>query len=85
VTHADINRLSGLLREMIKHIPSLDDGDLIEYLRGPMKPIKDLCLSHTGGIIAMINSLATKETYHRYIKTIIAILKYSLMAIQRFC
>jgi hypothetical protein len=70
---------------MTKHIPSLDDGDLIEYLRGPKKPIEDLRLSHTGGITAMINSLAAKETYHGYTKTVIAILKYSLMAVQRFC
>jgi len=54
-------------------------------MRGHMNPMEDLCLSHTGGITAMINSLAAKETYHRYSKTIIAILKYSLMAIQRFC
>jgi len=26
-----------------------------------MKPIEDLRLSHTGGIMAMINSLAAKE------------------------
>ena len=85
VSDADVDGLPGLLGEMTKHIPSVDDDDLIEHLRGGMKPIEDLHLSHSGGITGIINSLSEKETYHRYAKTFVAILKYSLMAVQRFC
>src|SRR2546430_85686 len=38
-----------------------------------------------GGITGIVNSLSNKETYHRYAKAFITILKYSPMAVQRFC
>jgi hypothetical protein len=85
VADADVGELPGLLAEMTKRIPSVDDDDLIEHLRGGMKPIEDLHLSHSGSITGIVNSLSEKETYHRYAKTFVAILKYSLMAVQRFC
>ena len=85
VSDADVDGLPDLLGEMTKHIPSVDDDDLIEHLRGGMKPIEDLHLSHNGCITGIINSLSEKETFHRYAKTIVAILKYFLMVVQRFC
>ncbi len=81
----NVNGLSGLLGEITKHIPLVDDSDLVEHLRDRMKSTEDLHLHHSGGITDIINSLAEKETYHRYAKTFAAILKYSLMAVQRFC
>jgi hypothetical protein len=62
---------------MTKHIPSVDDDNLIEHLRVGMKPIEDLHLSHSGGITGIINSLSEKEIYHRYAKTFVAILSNS--------
>lgn len=50
-----------------------------------MKPIEELHLSHSGGITGIVNSLAEKEMYQGYTKTFIPILKYSLIAVQRFC
>jgi hypothetical protein len=85
VSDNDVDGLPGLLAEITKHIPSVDDNDLIEHLRGGVKLIKDLYLSHSGGITGIVNSLFKKETYYRYAKTFIAILKYSLMVVQRFC
>ncbi|MCJ1249923.1 hypothetical protein MMC30_007149 [Trapelia coarctata] len=81
VSDADVDGLPGLLEEMTKHIPSVNNDDLIKHLRGGMKPNEDLHLSHSGGITGIVNSLSKKETYHRYAKTVIAILKYSLMAV----
>jgi hypothetical protein len=68
VTDTDIDRLPLLLREMTKHIPPVDDGDLIEHLRSWLKPIDNLRLSHGGSIVDIVNSLARRETYHRYAK-----------------
>jgi hypothetical protein len=81
MTDADVDELPGLLREITKHILLINDDDLIEHLKGDMKPIEDLYLNHSGGITGIVNSLAEKETYYRYAKTFISILKYSLMAI----
>ena len=50
-----------------------------------MEPVEDLHPSHMGGITGIVNSLSNKETYHRYAKAFITILKYSPMAVQRFC
>jgi hypothetical protein len=75
VTDADVERLTPLLSEITRHIPSIDDSSLIEHLRGGMEPIETLRLRHSGGIVVIINSLAERETYHRYAKTFTAILK----------
>jgi hypothetical protein len=85
VTNTDVDRLPLLLGEMTKHIPPVDDDDLIGYLRGWLRPINNLHLSHSGGITDIINSLAKGETYHRFAKTFTTILKYSLLAVQRYC
>jgi hypothetical protein len=85
MTDDDMAELPCLLSEMTKHIPSIDDNDLIEHLRGGVKPIEDLHSGHGTGITGIVNRLAEKETYHRYSKTFTAILKYSLLAVQRFC
>jgi hypothetical protein len=61
VSDADVGGLPGLLGEMTKHIPSVDDDDLIEHLRGDVKPIEDLHLSHSGGITGIVNSLSEKD------------------------
>jgi hypothetical protein len=77
----DVNGLSNLLEEITKHIPSVDNDDLIKYLKSGIKLIEDLYLSHSGSITGIINSLFKKETYYRYAKTFVAILKYSLITI----
>lgn len=82
---ADVEQLTPLLSEITRHIPSVDDSSLIEHLRGGVELIEILRLRYGGGIIVTINSLAERERYHRYAKTFTAILKYSLLAVQRFC
>jgi hypothetical protein len=74
-----------MVEEMTKHIPSIDDDDLIEDLRGVVGPIENHHVKRSGGITGIINSLAERETYHKFAKTFTAILKYSLLAVQRFC
>jgi hypothetical protein len=39
VTKADVDRLAPMVEEMTKHIPSIDDNDLIERLRGVVRPL----------------------------------------------
>jgi len=65
---------------MTKHILSINNDDLIKYLRDSIKLIEDLHLSHSGNITGIINSLFKKEIYYRYAKIFVAILKYSLIA-----
>lgn len=85
MTNDDVGGLPRLLGEMTKHIPLVEDDDLIEYLKGGVKPIEDLHSIHGAGIAGLVNRLAEKEMFHGYSKTFTAILKYSLMAVQRFC
>jgi hypothetical protein len=66
---------------MTKYILSVDDNDLIKYLRGGMKLIEDLYLNYSDSITGIINSLSEKEIYYRYAKIFVAILKYFLMAV----
>jgi hypothetical protein len=54
-------------------------------LRSGIKPIENLYLNYNGNITGIINSLSEKETYYRYVKTFVAILKYFLITVQRFC
>jgi hypothetical protein len=84
VTNTDANRLPRLLREMTKHIPPVDDDDLIGHLMGWLGPTDNLHLSRSGGITNIVNRLAQRETYHRFAKTFTTILKYSLLAVQRY-
>jgi hypothetical protein len=65
VTNADVARLAPMVEEMTKHIPSIDDDDLIEHLRGVVGPIENLHVKCSGGITGIINSLAERETYHK--------------------
>jgi hypothetical protein len=81
----DVDGLPDLFRKIMKYILSVNDDDLIKHLKGGMKFIEDFYLSHSGGITDIINSLSEKETYYRYAKIFVAILKYSLIAVQRFC
>jgi hypothetical protein len=76
--------LLALLPEMTQHISPVDDHDLIEHLRGSLDPIQTLHPSPSGGIADIVNSLAKRERYHRYAKTFTTILKYSLLAVQRY-
>ena len=39
VTKANVDRLAPMVEEMTKHIPSIDDNDLIEHLRGVVRPL----------------------------------------------
>ena len=77
----DVDGLPDLFGEMTKYIPSVDNNDLIKYLRDGIKFIEDLQLSHSDSIIGIVNSLFKKEIYYRYVKIFIAILKYFLMAV----
>jgi hypothetical protein len=77
----DVDELSDLLEKMTKHILSVDNDDLIKYLRNGIKFIENLHLSRSGGITGIINSLFEKKTYYRYVKIFVAILKYSLIAV----
>ena len=84
VTDEDVAELPHLLSEMTKHIPPIDEDDLIDHLRGSAKPVEDLESGHGAGIIGIVNRLAEKETYHGFSKTVTTILKYSLLAVQKF-
>ncbi len=79
MTDNDINGLPRLLREITKYIPSINDDDLIKHLKGGVKPVKNFYPSHGGNITDIVNKLAEKETYYRYAKIFITILKYSLL------
>lgn len=85
MTDRDVTELPRLLDEMTSNIPSVDDDNLIEHLRGDADPVENLDSGHGAGIIGIVNMLAEKEAYHGYSKTFTAILKYSLLAVQRFC
>jgi hypothetical protein len=69
---------------MTKHILLINDDDLIKHLRGVVGPIKNLYVKCSGGITNIINNLVERETYHKFVKTFTAILKYFLLVIQRF-
>ena len=85
ISDADVDVLPGLLGKITKYILSINNDEPVKYLRGGVKLTKDLYLSYSDGITGIVNSLSKKKTYYRHAKTFIAILKYSLIAIQRFC
>jgi hypothetical protein len=60
----DVDGLPGLLGEITKYILSVNNNNLIEHLRGGMKPIENLYLNYSGGITSIINSLSKKEIYY---------------------
>jgi hypothetical protein len=80
----DVSELPHLLSEMTRHIPQIDD-DLIEHLRGGVEPVEDFHPGNGAGITGIVYRLAGKETYHGFSVTFTTILKYSLLAVQRFC
>jgi len=57
MTDDDVAGLPRLLGEMTKHIPSIEDHDLIEHLRGGVKPTKDLHSGHGAGITRVLLAL----------------------------
>jgi hypothetical protein len=81
MSDTDVDGLPGLLEEMTKYILSVNDNDLIKYLKGGMKLIEDLYLNYSDSITGIINSLSEKETYYRYAKIFVAILKYFLITV----
>jgi len=85
MTEDDVDGLPRLLKEMTKHISLVDDNDLIDHLRGGVKSIEEFYMSYGGGITDIVNRLVERETYHSYFKIFTAILKYFLLAVQRFC
>jgi hypothetical protein len=76
-----VSGLSNLFGEMMEHILLIDDNNLIEYLKNDMKSIEKFNLNYSDGITDIVNNLTEKETYHRYVKTFISILKYFLIAV----
>jgi hypothetical protein len=68
-----------------EHFSPPNDDDLIDHLRGSVKSIEELYVSHGGGIIDIVNRLAERKTYHSYSKIFTAILKYFLLVVQRYC
>ena len=59
----DVSELSCLLSEMTRHIPRIDDDDLIEHLRGGVEPVEDFHPGNGAGITGILNRLAEKETF----------------------
>jgi hypothetical protein len=45
-----------------EHIPSVDSNDLIEPLRGSIKSLEELHLSHSGDVAGIVKSVAEKES-----------------------
>jgi hypothetical protein len=81
----DVDGLSRLFKEMTKYIPSVNDNNLINYLKSHVKSIEKFYINYGDNITDIVNRLAERETYYSYFKIFTAILKYFLLAVQKFC
>jgi hypothetical protein len=85
MTDDDVTRLSRLFNKITKHILLIKNNNLIEYLRIDVKLIENFHSIYNTDITDIVNRLAEKKIYYDYFKTFTAILKYFLIAVQKFC